>query len=109
MRADSKGRVYFVDHNTKITTWDDPRLPSPDGSGPQYMRNFCQKLVYFRSQPAMRPQPGDCEIKVRRDDLFKDSCAEIMRQTPDDSKRRLLVKFKGKDGLEYEVPARFVS
>jgi E3 ubiquitin-protein ligase NEDD4 len=28
MRMTSAGRVYFVDHNTKITTWDDPRLPS---------------------------------------------------------------------------------
>ncbi|PRP81875.1 NEDD4-like E3 ubiquitin-protein ligase WWP1-like [Planoprotostelium fungivorum] len=24
-RLDNKGRVYFVDHNTKTTTWDDPR------------------------------------------------------------------------------------
>jgi E3 ubiquitin-protein ligase NEDD4 len=28
MRLTSTARVYFVDHNTKTTTWDDPRLPS---------------------------------------------------------------------------------
>ena len=28
MRMTNTGRIYFVDHNTKITTWDDPRLPS---------------------------------------------------------------------------------
>ena len=28
MRLTHTGRVYFVDHNTKTTTWDDPRLPS---------------------------------------------------------------------------------
>lgn len=28
MRLTQAGRVYFVDHNTKTTTWDDPRLPS---------------------------------------------------------------------------------
>ena len=109
MRIDSKGRVYFVDHNTRITTWDDPRLPSLDESAPQYMRDFSQKLIYFRSRTAMIPQPGDCEIKVRRGDLFEDSYAEIMRMTPNNFKRRLMIKFKGKDGLEYEVPARFVS
>lgn len=24
-RVDPHGRVYFVDHNTKTTQWDDPR------------------------------------------------------------------------------------
>jgi E3 ubiquitin-protein ligase NEDD4 len=108
MRVNSTGRVYFVDHNTRTTTWDYPQLPSLNESGPQYMRDFSKKSIYFRSRPAMRPQPGDCEIKVRRDDLFEDSYAEIMRQTPNDFKRRLMIKFKGKDGLEYEAPARFV-
>ncbi len=28
MRITANGRFYFVDHNAKITTWDDPRLPS---------------------------------------------------------------------------------
>ena len=28
MRVTPNGRFYFVDHNSKITTWDDPRLPS---------------------------------------------------------------------------------
>ena len=25
IRSDQSGRRYFVDHNNKITTWDDPR------------------------------------------------------------------------------------
>jgi E3 ubiquitin-protein ligase NEDD4 len=28
MRVTNTGRIYFVDHTSKITTWDDPRLPS---------------------------------------------------------------------------------
>ena len=28
MRMTNTGRIYFVDHAAKITTWDDPRLPS---------------------------------------------------------------------------------
>lgn len=109
MRLNSTGRVYFVDHNTKITSWDDPRLPSLNESGPQYMRDFSRKMVCLHSQPAMHPQPGECKIKVRRDDLFEDSYAEIMRQTPHDLKRRPVIKLKGMDGLEYGVPPRFVS
>ncbi|KAJ2958849.1 hypothetical protein NQZ79_g5591 [Umbelopsis isabellina] len=102
MRLTSTARVYFVDHNTKTTTWDDPRLPSSlDQNVPQYKRDFRRKLIYFRSQPALRPVPGQCHIKVRRSRIFEDSYAEIMRQTPSDLKKRLMIKFDGEDGLDY--------
>lgn len=102
MRLTSTGRVYFVDHNTKTTTWDDPRLPSSlDQNVPQYKRDFRRKLIYFRSQPALRPVPGQCHIKLRRDHIFEDSYAEIMRQAPADLKKRLMIKFDGEDGLDY--------
>ncbi|CEG66243.1 Putative E3 ubiquitin-protein ligase [Rhizopus microsporus] len=102
MRLTSTGRVYFVDHNTKTTTWDDPRLPSSlDQNVPQYKRDFRRKLIYFRSQPALRPVPGQCHIKVRRDHIFEDAYAEIMRQVPADLKKRLMIKFDGEDGLDY--------
>jgi E3 ubiquitin-protein ligase NEDD4 len=110
MRLTSTARVYFVDHNTKTTTWDDPRLPSSlDANVPQYKRDFRRKLIYFRSQPAMRAQPGNCQIKVRRNHIFEDSYAEIMRQTPNDLKKRLMIKFEGEDGLDYGGLARLVS
>ncbi|KAN0066446.1 hypothetical protein ACQY0O_000540 [Thecaphora frezii] len=102
MRLTSTARVYFVDHNTKTTTWDDPRLPSSlDQNVPQYKRDFRRKLIYFRSQPALRPIPGQCHIKVRRNHIFEDSYAEIMRQQPNDLKKRLMIKFDGEDGLDY--------
>ena len=109
MRLTSTARVYFVDHNTKTTTWDDPRLPSTlDVNVPQYKRDFRRKLIYFRSQPAMRAQPGNCQIKIRRNHIFEDSYAEIMRQTPNDLKKRLMIKFDGEDGLDYGGLSRFV-
>lgn len=102
MRLTSTARVYFVDHNTKTTTWDDPRLPSSlDQNVPQYKRDFRRKLIYFRSQPALRPIPGQCHVKVRRTHIFEDSYAEIMRQQPTDLKKRLMIKFDGEDGLDY--------
>lgn len=102
MRLTNTARVYFVDHNTKTTTWDDPRLPSSlDQNVPQYKRDFRRKVIYFRSQPALRILPGQCHIKVRRDHIFEDSYQEIMRQTPDDLKKRLMIKFDGEEGLDY--------
>jgi hypothetical protein len=86
MRLTANGRPYFVDHNSRATTWQDPRLPSeageygaaappprrgrgrrltnvcvcPAGSGPdvpQYKRDFQEKLRKFREQPYMRLVP----------------------------------------------------
>ena len=102
MRLTNTARVYFVDHNTKTTTWDDPRLPSSlDQNVPQYKRDFRRKLIYFRSQPALRILSGQCHVKVRRDHIFEDSYAEIMRQNANDLKKRLMIKFDGEDGLDY--------
>lgn len=102
MRLTNTARVYFVDHNTKTTTWDDPRLPSSlDQNVPQYKRDFRRKLIYFRSQPALRILSGQCHVKVRRSHIFEDSYAEVMRQSPNDLKKRLMIKFDGEDGLDY--------
>jgi len=89
MRLVSTTRLYFLDHNTESTTWDDPRLPSSlDANVPQYKRDFRRKLIHFRSQPGMREQPGIWRIiKVRRNHIFEDGYAEIMRQTPNNLKK----------------------
>jgi E3 ubiquitin-protein ligase NEDD4 len=109
MRLTNTARVYFVDHNTKTTTWDDPRLPSSlDQNVPQYKRDFRRKLIYFRSQPAMRIATGQCHVKVRRTHIFEDSFHEVMRQTPQDLKKRLMIKFDGEDGLDYGGLSRYV-
>ncbi|KIM30176.1 hypothetical protein M408DRAFT_328262 [Serendipita vermifera MAFF 305830] len=109
MRLTPTARVYFMDHNSKTTTWDDPRLPSPlDQNVPQYKRNFRRKLIYFRSQPALRLLPGNCDIKIRRNHIFEDSYAEIMRQTPNDLKKSLTITFDGEDSLNYgKIPKEF--
>lgn len=108
MRLTNTARVYFVDHNTKTTTWDDPRLPSSLDQGvPQYKRDFRRKLIYFRSQPALRILSGQCHVKVRRGAIFEDSYAEIMRQSATDLKKRLMIKFDGEDGLDYGGLSRY--
>jgi E3 ubiquitin-protein ligase NEDD4 len=75
---------------------------------PQYKRDFRRKLIYFRSQPALRPNTGQCHIKVSRETIFEGSYSEIMRQTPNDLKKRLMIKFEGEDGLDYGGLSRWV-
>ncbi|KAJ7505267.1 hypothetical protein B0H11DRAFT_1851467 [Mycena galericulata] len=102
MRLTSTGRVYFVDHNTKTTAWDDPRAPTQVEDGaPQYKRDYRRKVVYFRSQPKMRVLNGKCEVKVRRTRVLEDSYGAVMALTAEDLKRRLMVNFEGEDGLDY--------
>ena len=108
MRMTSSERIYFVDHNTRTTSWDDPRMPSNDPTAPQYKRDYRRKVVYFRSQPAMREVPGKCDIKIRRNMAFEDSFAAVMRSTRDDMRRRLMIRFDGEDGLDYGGVSRFV-
>jgi E3 ubiquitin-protein ligase NEDD4 len=103
MRMTSTRRIYFVDHNTRTTTWDDPRLPSTvDADAPQYKRDYRRKVVYFRSQPSMRLiADAKCDVRVRRGWVFEDSFAAIMRVRPEDLRKRLMVKFEGEDALDY--------
>ena len=109
MRLTSTGRVYFVDHNTRTTAWDDPRLPpNLDDNAPQYKRDYRRKVVYFRSQPKMRLLPGKCEVKVRRNRVMEDSYGAVMASTGEDLKRRLMVNFEGEDGLDYGGVSRCV-
>lgn len=109
MRITSAERIYFVDHNTRTTSWDDPRLPSQvDESAPKYKRDYRRKVVYFRSQPRMQVSPGKCEIKVRRSHILEDSFTAVMALPATDLKRRLMVSFDGEEGLDYGGVSRLV-
>jgi E3 ubiquitin-protein ligase NEDD4 len=105
----SGNRIYFVDHNTRTTSWDDPRLPSSaDPNAPQYKRDYRRKVVYFRTQPPMREVPGKCDLKIRRGRVLEDSFSGIMRLGKDELRRRLMVRFEGEDGLDYGGVSRQV-
>ena len=103
MRMTSKRRVYFVDHNTHTTTWDDPRLPSTvDADAPQYKRDYERKVDYFRGRPSMRLiADAKCDVRVRRGSVFEDSFAAIMRLQPEDLHKRLTVTFESEEALDY--------
>jgi len=107
MRVHSDNRVYFVDHITHATTWDDPRLPSSvDANVPEYKRNFQQKLAYFRSQPELRQKPSQVYIDVKRATILSDAFEQFMKLNPDELKRKLTIRFDGEAGLDYGGVAR---
>ncbi|GAA5839821.1 hypothetical protein JCM3766R1_004623 [Sporobolomyces carnicolor] len=102
-RQNPRGRAYFVDHNTKTTTWDDPRMPSLQPDSDQSKRDFRRKLVYFRSQPALRTNVagGDLRVVVRRTNLFEDAFSEVMKYPKTELKKRLMITFKGEEGVDF--------
>jgi len=51
-RVHSDGRIFFIDHNTRTTQWEDPRLSNPNiaGEAVPYSRDYKQKYEYLKSQ-----------------------------------------------------------
>ncbi|KAG7260333.1 hypothetical protein CRUP_004332, partial [Coryphaenoides rupestris] len=58
-RVDSNDRVYFVNHNTKTTQWEDPRTQGTKGPQIAYERSFSALFVPPPQNPAIN---GDEEL-----------------------------------------------
>lgn len=76
------------------------RCCTPASSSTESSR-LTRPQIYFRSQPAQRPAPGDCRIVVRRDNLFEDAFSEIMKHKEEDLRKRLMITFKGEEGVDF--------
>ncbi|XP_063703230.1 E3 ubiquitin-protein ligase Nedd-4 isoform X9 [Culicoides brevitarsis] len=109
-RIHSDGRIFFIDHNTRTTQWDDPRLSNPNiaGQAVPYSRDYKQKYEYLKSQ-LRKPTnvPNKFEIKVRRASILEDSYRIIMGVSKVDLlKTKLWIEFEGEAGLDYGGLAR---
>uniref|UniRef100_UPI0037E8F18B E3 ubiquitin-protein ligase NEDD4-like isoform X1 n=2 Tax=Semicossyphus pulcher TaxID=241346 RepID=UPI0037E8F18B len=109
-RVHSDGRIFYIDHNTKTTQWDDPRLQNSAITGPAvpYSRDYKQKYDYFRKK-LKKPAdiPNRFEMKLRRNAVLEDSYRRILSVTRADLlKARLWVEFEGEKGLDYGGLAR---
>uniref|UniRef100_UPI003AAED026 E3 ubiquitin-protein ligase NEDD4-like isoform X5 n=1 Tax=Centroberyx gerrardi TaxID=166262 RepID=UPI003AAED026 len=109
-RVHSDGRTFYIDHNTKNTQWEDPRLQSPAITGPAvpYSREFKQKYDYFRKK-LKKPAdiPNRFEMKLHRNNIFEESYRRIMSlKRPDILKARLWIEFESEKGLDYGGVAR---
>uniref|UniRef100_A0A672K2C2 HECT-type E3 ubiquitin transferase n=1 Tax=Sinocyclocheilus grahami TaxID=75366 RepID=A0A672K2C2_SINGR len=79
-----------------------------DGELPvRYERDLVQKLKVLRHELSLQqPQAGHCRIEVSREEIFEESYRQIMKMRPKDLKKRLMVKFRGEEGLDYGGVAR---
>lgn len=103
MRLHTDGRVYFVDHNTQASSWDDPRLPSSvDANVPSYKRDYQRKLAHFRSRPQLRLIEGaEAKFTVSREAIFADSFSVVMSKQPEFFRGKLTIIFANEPGLDY--------
>ena len=70
-------------------------------------RGLSQKLKVLRSELSKLQNPhGFCVVEVTRNDVFEDSYRQIMNMRPRDLKKRLMIKFKDEEGLDYGGVAR---
>uniref|UniRef100_A0A671TE21 E3 ubiquitin-protein ligase n=1 Tax=Sinocyclocheilus anshuiensis TaxID=1608454 RepID=A0A671TE21_9TELE len=109
IRYTREGVRYFVDHNTRTTTFSDPRTgKSAVSKGPQiaYERSFRWKLAHFRYLCQSNALGSHVKITVSRQTLFEDSFQQIMNFKPYDLRRRLYIIFRGEEGLDYGGLAR---
>uniref|UniRef100_A0A669DL08 E3 ubiquitin-protein ligase n=1 Tax=Oreochromis niloticus TaxID=8128 RepID=A0A669DL08_ORENI len=109
-RVHSDGRVFYIDHNTKNTQWEDPRLQNAAITGPAvpYSRDYKQKYDYFKKK-LKKPAdiPNRFEMKLKRNAVLEDSYRRILSvKRPDLLKARLWVEFDGEKGLDYGGVAR---
>ncbi|XP_019875222.2 E3 ubiquitin-protein ligase Nedd-4 isoform X3 [Aethina tumida] len=109
-RVHSDGRIFFIDHNTRTTQWEDPRLSNPQIAGPAipYSRDYKRKYEYMKTQ-LRKPSnvPNKFEIKIRRRSILEDSY-RVITTVPriELLKTKLWVEFEGEVGLDYGGLAR---
>uniref|UniRef100_A0A8C2FRV9 HECT-type E3 ubiquitin transferase n=1 Tax=Cyprinus carpio TaxID=7962 RepID=A0A8C2FRV9_CYPCA len=135
MRIAPNGRPFFIDHNSRTTTWEDPRLKYPvhlrtkasldpgdlgplppgweervhaDGRTFYIDHKFKQKYDYFRKK-LKKPAdiPNRFEMKLHRNNILEESYRRIMSlKKPDSLKARLWIEFESEKGLDYGGVAR---
>uniref|UniRef100_A0A8C9Z042 NEDD4-like E3 ubiquitin-protein ligase WWP2 n=1 Tax=Sander lucioperca TaxID=283035 RepID=A0A8C9Z042_SANLU len=118
-KRQDNGRIYFVNHNTRTTQWDDPRTqgmikehPLPPGWEMKYTAEGVRYFVDHNSRTTTFKDPrpgfesGHVKISVSRQTLFEDSFQQIMNVKPYDLRRRLYIIMRGEEGLDYGGIAR---
>ncbi|XP_054722062.1 E3 ubiquitin-protein ligase NEDD4-like [Uloborus diversus] len=104
-RFHTDGRIFFIDHNSRITQWEDPRLNNPNIAGPAvpYSRDYKRKYEYLKAKlPKPANVSGKFELKVSRDNVLED-CYRIITavQRVDILRTKLWVEFDGEEVLDY--------
>uniref|UniRef100_A0A8C4VAF0 E3 ubiquitin-protein ligase n=1 Tax=Falco tinnunculus TaxID=100819 RepID=A0A8C4VAF0_FALTI len=109
-RTHTDGRIFFINHNTKRTQWEDPRLQNVAITGPAvpYSRDYKRKYEFFRKKLKKQSDiPNRFEMKIHRTTILEDSYRRIIAvKRADFLKARLWIEFDGEKGLDYGGVAR---
>uniref|UniRef100_A0A8C8A809 HECT-type E3 ubiquitin transferase n=1 Tax=Otus sunia TaxID=257818 RepID=A0A8C8A809_9STRI len=109
-RTHTDGRIFFINHNTKKTQWEDPRLQNVAITGPAvpYSRDYKRKYEFFRKKLKKQSDiPNRFEMKIHRTTILEDSYRRIIAvKRADFLKARLWIEFDGEKGLDYGGVAR---
>jgi E3 ubiquitin-protein ligase NEDD4 len=109
-RVHTDGRIFFIDHNTRVTQWDDPRLNNPNIAGPAvpYSRDYKRKYEYLLLKlPRPANVPNKFEIKVSRSNIFEDSYRAINSISRVELlKTKLWIEFDNEEVLDYGGASR---
>ncbi|KAM4677011.1 E3 ubiquitin-protein ligase NEDD4 isoform 2-T2 [Discoglossus pictus] len=109
-RTHTDGRVFYIDHHTKQTQWEDPRLQTAAITGPAvpYSRDYKRKYEYFRKKLKKQLDiPNRFEMKLRRTAILEDSYRRVIAvKRADILKARLWIEFDNEKGLDYGGVAR---
>lgn len=107
--------------NTSETSSSQQRIPPRPGpvfDGPQsietdseclpkYKRDLVAKQKILRTElAALQPQTGHMRLEVSRSEIFEESYRAVMKMRPKDLRKRLMVKFRSEEGLDYGGVAR---
>lgn len=121
IRHTGNGRCYYVDHNNRTTQFTDPRFSANisilqqrrkidkenEMPVPKYKRDLVHKLKILKQDfQALQNQGGHCRLEVSREEIFEESYRQVMKMRAKDLRKRLMVKFKGEEGLDYGGVAR---
>merc|ERR1719361_390625 len=109
-RVHTDGRIFFIDHNTRATQWEDPLVLKPKVAGEVMRYNNCLKEKYKLFQRRLKTRQGydrkKCEIKIRRCNIFEDSYRQIANTSSLKLKLRPWVIFDNEVGYDYGGLAR---
>ncbi|XP_073974005.1 SMAD specific E3 ubiquitin protein ligase isoform X2 [Rhodnius prolixus] len=83
-------------------------IKEPDGEMlPKYRRDLVAKQKILKGElSALQPQSGHCRIEVSRQEIFEESYRLVMKMRAKDLRKRLMVKFRDEEGLDYGGVAR---
>ncbi|KAF3846721.1 hypothetical protein F7725_003799 [Dissostichus mawsoni] len=122
VRSTVSGRIYFQSQAKESSQAPQMEVGGEEGGGvgvvggvgggdgdvaARYERDLVHKLKLLRHELSLQqPQAGHCRIEVSREEIFEESYRQIMKMRPKDLKKRLMVKFRGEEGLDYGGVAR---